>query len=476
MLNLFICVFNIYLTCFCEVVQLTEQTYGEFLKNNNAFVRYISTGCGHCTRSGPPFQKLAYNFANCSERISFAEVDCVSHQSVCKSAQISSYPTYVLHRKLTSDVDIYEGDRSVKHMTKWLKKKIGYFVYETKANITELNCSTFNKIVMDPSENVFVTFVSDWCHYCKEFLPILSETSKLFYPEDHVRFAIINAEKNAKCLYSYNIQSYPQMKFFPAYSLNETDQRKFDSNEMKGTNKIVNFKGERSVEYLTEWINKQTGTTFRSPDGVWEDSGIVDHSIANAITNVIHSKIGKPISKLKCEKVQKEVIADDDDDEEDEEAENNADASEHLHTGTENNKTLQKSAKTEINEDNQQVDESKKEGKMKKERKVLKEILVPHVESFDPPPFEQSLKEANHLIETKIRNSPVKEHLLRYLNLFLSGERDLDWFAKERMRLELTLKSDGGRRAADDLKLSLIIRKNLISLFRERTVHSWDHC
>jgi len=106
---------------------------------------------------------------------------------------------------------------------------------------TVLVAKTFDKLVNDPTKDVFVEFYAPWCGHCKTLEPIWDELAEKFKGADHVRIAKMDATANS-IPKNVNVQGYPTLIMFPA------------NNKKTG----VPFSGDRELEALTKFVKEQS--------------------------------------------------------------------------------------------------------------------------------------------------------------------------------------------------------------------------
>jgi protein disulfide-isomerase A1 len=102
-----------------EVVELTNDSYGDFLKNNNVtLVEFFAPWCGHCKQLEPEYKKAAGKLVEHGIRL--ANVNCVDHDKVCSDNGISGYPTLKIFKN-GSEME-YAGPRDADGIVKYMKK------------------------------------------------------------------------------------------------------------------------------------------------------------------------------------------------------------------------------------------------------------------------------------------------------------------------------------------------------------------
>jgi protein disulfide-isomerase A1 len=109
---------------------------------------------------------------------------------------------------------------------------------------------SFEKVVMDPQNDVLVEFYAPWCKHCKDLAPIYETVAKDYlYRRRNLIIAKIDATANE--VENVNIQGFPTIKFWPA-----NDK----------TNPI-DFGEERTAEDLIKFIEKYSSPASRLNEG-----------------------------------------------------------------------------------------------------------------------------------------------------------------------------------------------------------------
>ncbi|KAF6203288.1 hypothetical protein GE061_003706 [Apolygus lucorum] len=102
-----------------------------------------------------------------------------------------------------------------------------------------LTGENFDDVALDAEKNVLVQFYSPWCGYCHRLEPIYTEVAKIFEGRfDGGRdYVIAKIDATANELDHTTINHYPTIKLYK-----------------KGTNKVVDFTGQRSVQALVKFV------------------------------------------------------------------------------------------------------------------------------------------------------------------------------------------------------------------------------
>jgi len=81
--------------------------------------------------------------------------------------------------------------------------------------IVSLTDETFDKVVSDPTKNVFVKFFAPWCGHCKALAPKYLEVARMYAGEEDLIVAEVDCTVNTKVCNKYEVHGYPTLKSFP---------------------------------------------------------------------------------------------------------------------------------------------------------------------------------------------------------------------------------------------------------------------
>ncbi|CAL1267480.1 unnamed protein product [Larinioides sclopetarius] len=112
----------------------------------------------------------------------------------------------------------------------------------------------FDEVAFDKSKNVLVEFYAPWCGHCKQLAPIYDELGEKYKDRDDVVIAKMDATANE--LEHTKINSYPTIKLYK-----------------KGTNEVVEYNGERTLEGINKFIETDGEYGKAAPDEVIEFNG-----------------------------------------------------------------------------------------------------------------------------------------------------------------------------------------------------------
>jgi len=109
-----------------SVMVLDESNFDELVMDPkyDVLVEFYAPWCGHCKRLAPTYGKLASAIAETSKNVRIAKIDATAHK--IPAHPVSSYPT-ILYFPADDKVEpiSYNGDRSIKDMTRFIREGSG---------------------------------------------------------------------------------------------------------------------------------------------------------------------------------------------------------------------------------------------------------------------------------------------------------------------------------------------------------------
>jgi len=227
-----------------------------------AFVEFFAPWCGHCKRLAPEYEIVGAAFEKLKKSVTIAKVDCDQHKELCGKHGIQGYPTLKYFPKGSTTAEAYSGGRTANDIIDFVNKQAG-----TKAKVKgsgptaliDLDDSTFDKVVLDKKQNVFVEFYAPWCGHCKSLEPTYIKFANVFANEPNVKIARVNADEHKVHSSKYGVSGFPTLKYFPAGDSKTPEE----------------YNGERSLEALVDFINLKTGTSRNIEGRLADDAGLV---------------------------------------------------------------------------------------------------------------------------------------------------------------------------------------------------------
>jgi len=120
----------------------------------------------------------------------------------------------------------------------------------------------FASVALDTTKTVLVEFYAPWCGHCKQLAPIYDELGDKF--KDHEEFVIAKMDSTVNELEDIKVQSFPTIKLF-----------------LKDSNTVVDYKGDRSLEALTKFVESRGAEGSKSTEEAASDDETGDDSDDN---------------------------------------------------------------------------------------------------------------------------------------------------------------------------------------------------
>jgi len=179
--------------------------------SKDVFVKFYAPWCGHCKSLAPIWDELGEAFKDQADVV-IAEFDVTENEA--DGVDIKGLPTLKWYPKGNKEGIVYSGDRELREFERFING--GYIksedVPETQGNVIDLVGTQFEKIVMDPTKDVFVKFYAPWCGHCKALAPVWEELGEAYKDQPDVIIARFDATKNEAP--GFKIEGYPTVKLF----------------------------------------------------------------------------------------------------------------------------------------------------------------------------------------------------------------------------------------------------------------------
>lgn len=104
-----------------------------------------------------------------------------------------------------------------------------------KEPVKVLVATNFDSVALDAGKNVLVEFYAPWCGHCKQLVPIYDKVGEHFKDNSDVVIAKMDATANE--LEHTKVTSFPTIKLYT-----------------KDDNKVIEYKGPRTFEALTKFV------------------------------------------------------------------------------------------------------------------------------------------------------------------------------------------------------------------------------
>lgn len=228
--------------------ETAQKIFGGEIKNHLLF--FISKEAGHLEKYIEPAKELAKVHR---EKILFVTIDAdqEDHQRILeffgmKKDEVPSMR--IIH--LEEDMAKYKpetadlaADKIEQFVNNFLEGKVKQHLLSQEAPedwdknpVKVLVSDKFDEVVMDTTKDVLVEFYAPWCGHCKQLVPIYDKLGERYANSDSVVIAKMDATANE--LEHTKINSFPTIYLF-----------------RKGDNKKVEFRGERTLEGFSNFLD-----------------------------------------------------------------------------------------------------------------------------------------------------------------------------------------------------------------------------
>ncbi|KAL6079377.1 Protein disulfide-isomerase A6 [Balamuthia mandrillaris] len=239
------------------VVVLTEKNFVDTTKEGLWMLEFYAPWCGHCKRLAPTWAELSSQTAG---KFKVGKVDCTVEKAICGKLGVKGYPTIKLRNG--DKLYAYQGARTVEAFQEFANggyasaSSSGFPSFEevkleTKSDAKE-TVGEYPKEVIVLTESNFdekiatgdwlVEFYAPWCGHCKKLAPTWEELATK--GKTNVAKVDCTVEKNlAK---RFGIKGFPTIKYIR-------------------DGKVFDYKGQRTVEAFTSFVNSEYGSASSGP-------------------------------------------------------------------------------------------------------------------------------------------------------------------------------------------------------------------
>lgn len=104
------------------LLKRNKENFIEVEDNENVLILFYANWCGYCTKFKPIWEKLEAKYKN-SPSIKIVSKNIDTNKDLAKKFKIESLPTILVFKK-GKRLSNYEGDRSLKSLSKFIDSKI----------------------------------------------------------------------------------------------------------------------------------------------------------------------------------------------------------------------------------------------------------------------------------------------------------------------------------------------------------------
>ncbi|KAL2119360.1 hypothetical protein VTJ04DRAFT_6320 [Mycothermus thermophilus] len=225
-------------------------------------VEFFAPWCGHCKNLAPVYEELGLAFEYAKDKVQIAKVDADAERELGKKYGVQGFPTIKFFDGKSDKPIEYNGGRDFDSLANFITEKTGVRPRKKQAppsHVVILNDSNFKQQI-GGDKHVLVAFTAPWCGHCKKLAPTWETLAENFQYETNIVIAKVDADAptGKATAQEYGVQGYPTIKFFAAGSTTPED-----------------YKGGRSEEDFTKFLNEKTGTQRAAGGGVTAKAGTV---------------------------------------------------------------------------------------------------------------------------------------------------------------------------------------------------------
>jgi len=256
------------------VVDLTPENFDSVVDGSKgAFVEFFAPWCGHCKSLAPAYEVVGDAFSKFKNQVVIAKVDADKHKDLGGRFGVSGFPTLKWFPKGATTPEDYDGGRDTQEIIDFINRKAGTSARVAKApsDVSILDGTNFDSVVLDEKKHVLVEFYAPWCGHCKKLAPTWEKLASIYKNEENVVIANIDAEKNSAVGGRFGVSGFPTIKFFPQ------------------DNKAgVAYEGGRELADFVKYINEKTGAKRTVSGKLEESAGRISH-LDEIVSNFLSS-------------------------------------------------------------------------------------------------------------------------------------------------------------------------------------------
>lgn len=214
--------------------------------HDEIMVEFYAPWCAHCKKLAPEYEIAAKQLKKNSPPIYVAKVDCTQQKVVCKTYEITGYPTLKI---FTADGDHSKYDGALKAdaiVSKMLHEHTSEPLPEKQGDLKYIVQKNFNELVMESDADVFVKFYAPWCGHCKSMAPAWEGLATKYNGDSSLIIGHFDATANDLLLDEYKelVKGYPTLLWIP-----------------KGDKaNPVKYSGARDIDGFEKWISENHST------------------------------------------------------------------------------------------------------------------------------------------------------------------------------------------------------------------------
>lgn len=189
-------------------------------------------------------------------RLTFVHIDASSYGSLAPRVGLTgeqfpavtideagSFFTYPQGDAITSDnIRAFANQYLAGNLKRVIRSEATPAVHTDSDGLTTVVANTFDKLVLNNENDVFIQFYAPWCSHCKEMTPALTDLAKKLKDEDVV-IARFDATANEYDKNKFQVLGFPTMYFIKGGS--------------KGNAVPVEYSGGRTLDEMLAYIREK---------------------------------------------------------------------------------------------------------------------------------------------------------------------------------------------------------------------------
>lgn len=227
-----------------DVLVLNESNFDSTIAaENEILVEFYAPWCGHCKRLKPEYEIAATTLKANNPPIRIAKVDCTVNTELCKTHDITGYPTLQIFTEgVASKYDgALKADAIIQKMLHEIQSEP---IPEKQGDNKKIVGKNFDQLVLESDADVFVKFYAPWCGHCKAMAPTWEELATKYKDDSNIVIGDFDATANELVLDNYKsvVKGYPTILWIP-------------KNDKQNP---VKYAGGRELDDFEKWIKENS--------------------------------------------------------------------------------------------------------------------------------------------------------------------------------------------------------------------------
>lgn len=228
-----------------KLSQLTPWNFGEKVGGDkHVLTIFYAPWCGGCKKFMPKYVETARMLQGLEDlAVMKSDVTEFDYEELKGRLNVSKVPAMKLFKKgSTAQMHVVPQEPFEMHFA--IKEALGYPVPNKcmfgDSDAEAVTSSTWDKIVMDPTQSVLVKFYAPWCSHCKKFSSVFNTIARKLMVINGVKAVRVNADDSKELMEKYGVKRLPTLMVFSKKNKNGTVYPIPDANEhLEMINKVI---------------------------------------------------------------------------------------------------------------------------------------------------------------------------------------------------------------------------------------------